>query len=86
MTESDCRSKMISLRLSAAEYEVLKTHYHSYGVRNISELARLALQRMMTESAVPQDDFAATLSDLGKRVRTLESRISFFLEREVGMP
>jgi hypothetical protein len=39
---------MISLRLSEEEYELIKTRDHIYGSRNISELARLALQRVMT--------------------------------------
>ena len=39
---------MITLRLTEEEYEALKTRYRIYGARNISELARLALQRLIT--------------------------------------
>ena len=82
MPDSDRKQKMISLRLSEVEYEVLKTHYRIYGARNISELARLALQRIVTGSAGPQDGYAAKVSELDERVRQLESQVSLLLERE----
>jgi hypothetical protein len=76
---------MISLRLSSEEYEALRTLYPTYGARNVSELARLALQRIMTGSPCPQDDVVSKLSELNERVHTLESRFSFLLEREKAM-
>jgi len=76
---------MISLRLSEVEYEVLKTHYRTYGARNVSELARLALQRMMSGPTASQDAFAAKLSDLDERVHQLESNVSLLLERGRAM-
>ena len=85
MPDSDHRSKMISLRLSEVEYESLKARYRAYGTRNVSELARLALQRIATDSADPQDGFAAKLSELDERIRRLESHVSLLLEREKEM-
>jgi hypothetical protein len=82
MLDPDPRRKMISLRLSKEEYELLKTNYPAYGARNISELARLALQRVMTAPAGPQHDFAAELAELGERVHELESRVSLLMERD----
>ncbi len=82
MPDSDHRRKMISLRLSEVEYEVLKTNYRTHGARNISELARLALQRIVTDSPGSQDGFAAKLSELDDRIRHLESDVSLLLERE----
>jgi hypothetical protein len=82
MSDSDHRSKMISLRLSEVEYEVLKTRYRTYGTRNISELARLALQRIVADSVDPQDDFAARLLDVNRRLHQLESQVALLLERE----
>ncbi len=73
---------MISLRLSEVDYEVLKTRYRAYGARNVSDLARLALQRLMTGVAAPQGDVIARLSELDGRVHALESTISLLLERE----
>jgi hypothetical protein len=85
MSDTDRRKKMISLRLSEAEYEALKAHYRTYGTHNISELARLALQRIMNVSAGPQDGFAGQLADLDERVHQLESHVSLLLEREKEM-
>jgi hypothetical protein len=67
------RRKMISLRLSEVEYELLKKHYRTYGARNVSDLARLALQRIMNGSAASQDSYAAKLAELDNRVHALES-------------
>ena len=82
MTDSARKTKMISLRISEVEYEVLKRHYCTYGARNISDLARLALQRIMTAPADQEDDFACRLSQLDKRVHTLEFHVSRILKRK----
>jgi hypothetical protein len=82
MPDPDRRRKMISLRLSEIEYEVLKTHYRVYGARNVSDLARLALQRIMSGSPGLPDDVAAKLSELDERVHALESRFSQVQARE----
>jgi hypothetical protein len=73
------RRKMISLRLSEVEYDLLKTHYRTYGARNVSDLARLALQRIMNGSAASQDTLAAKLTELDDRVQTLESHIALMV-------
>ena len=73
MPHSDHKTRMISLRLSEAEYDLLKTQYRIYGARNVSDLARLSLQRIMTGLAGPPYDFAAKLAELDGRVRALES-------------
>ena len=75
MPEPDRRTKMISLRLSEVEYDVLKTHYRAYGARNVSDLARLALQRVIAAPAASPDAFAAKLADLDGRVHALESQL-----------
>jgi hypothetical protein len=92
MLDPDRRKKMISLRLSEEEFELLKTRYHTYGARNVSDLARQALQHIlagslgpMTGSPAPQHDFAAELSELDDRVHTLETSVSLLLEREKVM-
>ena len=83
MPDSDRRRKMISLRLSEVEYEVLKAHYRTYGARNVSELARLALQRVMAGSAASQDGFAAKLAELDNRVHALESNVALMARETV---
>ncbi|MBZ5586327.1 MAG: hypothetical protein LAQ30_29900 [Acidobacteriia bacterium] len=73
---------MISLRLSEAEYEVLKAQYRNWGTRNVSEFARLALQRIVTAPPGSPDMLAARLSELDDRLHKLESHVSLLLERE----
>jgi len=67
-----------SVRFSEVEYEALRTYYRAYGVRNISEFARLTLRRIVNESAGPQDSAAAKLEE---RVRRLELQTSVPVER-----
>jgi hypothetical protein len=92
MLDPDRRKKMISLRLSEEEFELLKANYHTHGARNVSDLARQALHHIMTGSPVPttgspvpHDDFAAKLAALDNRVHTLESHVSLLLEAEKVM-
>jgi hypothetical protein len=80
--DPDRRKRMISLRLSEEEFELLKTRYHTYGARNVSELARLALQHILTRPPGPQNDFAGKLAELDDRVRALEASVSLLRERE----
>jgi hypothetical protein len=80
MPDTDRRIRTISLRLSEVEYEGIKKQYQIHGARNVSDLTRLALQRMMAGSF--QGTFAEKLAELDQRVHTLESRISHVPERE----
>lgn len=81
MPDSDRRKKMISLRLSDVEYEDLKAHYRTYGARNISDLARLALQRIMTGPDASHESIAAKLVELDGRVHALESELQMMRSR-----
>ena len=92
MLDPDRRKKMISLRLSEEEFELLKANYHTHGARNVSDLARQALHHIMTGSPVPttgspapQHDFAAELTQLADRVHVLEASVSLLLDREKVM-
>jgi hypothetical protein len=84
MTYSEGKKKMISLRLSEVEYEGLKTQYSAYGARNVSDLARLALQRIMKSSPDPPDAYAERLADLDHRLHDLESQVSQLVERNLA--
>lgn len=81
MSDFERKKKMISLRLSDAEYQSLKSQYRTHGARNISDLARLALQQIMQASAAPKDSFDVKLAILEDRVQALESEISLIMER-----
>jgi hypothetical protein len=82
MSDSERKKKMISLRLSDAEFIVLKSQYQKHGARNVSDLARLALQQIMNASAAPKDHLASKLADLEDRVHALESEVSQMMVRE----
>ena len=75
MPDSDRRIRIISLRLSEVEYEGLKTQYRIHGARNVSDLARLALQQLMTGSATLPCGFAAKVAELDDRVHAIESQL-----------
>ena len=80
------KEKMISFRLSDAEYASLKSHYRTHGARNVSDLARLALKQMMHTTAAPSDHLAVKLADLEDRVHALECEISVIAERDLSKP
>jgi len=78
----DHKTRMICLRLSEVEYEFLKTRHQSYGARTVSDLARLAVQRLMQGSDNPANmqvivsAMAESISNLKSRVVTLENQIN----------
>ena len=79
MSEHIRRSKMISLRLSTEEYEALRTLYPNYGARNISDFARLAIQRVISNSVAADNGLLTIVHDLDHRLGRLEYQISRFL-------
>ena len=74
-SDAEAKTKMISLRISEAEYDFLKTRFRVYGTRSASDFARLALQRMMSGATAVPNEFAAKLMELDHRLTVLESRI-----------
>ena len=71
------RHKMISLRLSEAEYEAFRKLHRSYGARNVSDFARLAMQRIIVGSAEDADQlalkFVLKIQALDDRLQTIEA-------------
>jgi hypothetical protein len=84
MSDIDPKTKMISLRISGAEYAVLKSQYRTHGARNISDLARLALQQIMHGSVMPKDAIAQKLEAMEDRIRALESEVFPLSERDAS--
>jgi hypothetical protein len=81
-SDPERRNKMISLRLSDAEYAMLKSQYRKHGARNISDLARLAIQRLIHTSDTT-DENTLRLADLESRVHTLEIEVTALLDHKV---
>lgn len=70
---ADSRSRMISFRLTAEEYERFRQVSMARGLGNISELIRNALNQLIVESG---DDFSIPVPEMQHRVATLESRLA----------
>jgi plasmid stability protein len=66
---------MISIRLSDEEYKALKSRYGKHGARSVSDLARIALQRML-EASSPEDQILQELAAIAVRVQVLESQVA----------
>jgi hypothetical protein len=73
---------MISLRLSAEEYRALHALYPSYGARNVSDFARLAMQRVIGHSLPAASEPFSKISELDERLAALEEKFAMLLERE----
>ena len=71
------RSKMISLRVSAEEFEALQKLYPTYGARSVSDFARLAMKRVISGSFAGDDALLTRVNDLAQRVSSMEARFGF---------
>jgi hypothetical protein len=67
----ESRSRMISFRLSAEEYERFHDLCFTNGMRNVSEMARAAIHLLLQQPARPPQE------TLESRVADLESRFHF---------
>jgi len=82
VSEQNRKSKMISLRLSAEEYQALQTLYSSYGARNVSDFARLAMRRVIGHPIPSADTSVAKIHELDERLSAVEESIALLLDRE----
>jgi hypothetical protein len=83
MSDSELKKKMISLRLSDAEYATLKAQYRTHGARSISDLARLALDQIMHPTATSPYNLALKIADLKHRLQALEMEVAVILGRDM---
>jgi hypothetical protein len=67
---------MISLRLSAEEYEALRNLYPTYGARSISDFARLAMRRIIGGAFASDDALLIRLRELDERLSSIEARFN----------
>jgi hypothetical protein len=72
----DRRSKMVSFRLSWEEYKALQQACSTAGVRSLSELARAAVQHIITGSLD-----GISLHDQVRELRDQVSQLSLDMER-----
>ena len=74
MNTADRKSKMVSFRLSPEEYRQLSAVCSTQGVRSISALARVSIQRFIdvdSSKSTPNGQ----VEDLRLRIRTLEEKL-----------
>ena len=81
MTLLDRRSKMVSFRLSPREYQRLQTACAQYGVRSVSELARTAMDHIISSTNDPDPANGSLhwhdeVKDLREQVKTLSSELT----------
>ena len=66
---------MVSFRLSEEEYEGLKHICITVGARSLSDIARDAVQRLLTNGAEPKSDGDAQVRLLNQRMDALDQEV-----------
>jgi len=67
---------MISFRLTAEEYERFRDLCYTHGIRSVSEMARTAINMMLTQpSRAPQEALETRVSELESRLHLLSLEI-----------
>jgi hypothetical protein len=73
------KCRMISLRLSPNEYDAMHALFPKFGAKSVSDFARLAMQRTLTNSFA-DGALISKMNELDERLRYIEARISALLE------
>jgi len=67
---------MISFRLTAEEYDRFRELCYSHGIRSVSEMARTAINKMLSQpSRGPQESLETRVSELESRLHLLSLEI-----------
>jgi hypothetical protein len=79
------RTRMISFRLTAEEYDRFRELCSTCGTRSVSELARAAINSMLNEpGGVHRDALEHRVAELEVRVNTLRSELRNLCNRGNG--
>jgi len=70
------KTKMISIRVSEVEYDLVRNRYAAMGGRSVSDFAREALQTVMQKPAKGEDDPATQVRQLADKVNALQGEVS----------
>jgi uncharacterized protein YceH (UPF0502 family) len=68
------RTRLISFRVYEEEYEQLKNHCQCHGIRSISDMARIALDRLANDVSTGAGILEERIEALDGRVIALERR------------
>jgi len=75
MPEKLRQSKMLSLRLSAAEYEIMRTLCEQEGTSNVSEFARIAIRKAISHAVLPENVISSRFRELDARLSAVEDSV-----------
>ena len=76
MSDLTRKSRIVSLRVSPQEYDVLKSLYRSHGARSVSDFARLAMHRVLASSLSRPDGLERKLDELSGRLLLLDGEVA----------
>ena len=76
MSENDRKKKMISIRISETEYEALRKIHRNFGARNVSDFARLSMERVMSTAQNFDLDLAVKIHEIDDRLKAIEARVA----------
>jgi hypothetical protein len=75
----ECRSRMISFRLTTEEYERFRELCFTNGIRSVSEMARAAINLLLQQPArAPQEALEGRVAELEGRLHMLALEIKQF--------
>ncbi len=80
MTEFLRRTKMVSFRLSSAEFQKFENLCALHGARNVSDLTRKAVHRFLS-SAGEGDPLSMEIQDLRDQVRSISLELERLAQR-----
>ena len=77
------KNKMVSFRLSDEEYLRMRAYCEVIGAQNLSELARVAMQRFIEAQAQDDNSIYAQVNELRERIREIGAELDR-ISRQVG--
>jgi len=80
MTEFLRRTKMVSFRLSSAEFQRFQNLCAVHGARNVSDLTRKAVHRFLSATG-EADPLSAEIQDLRDQVRSISLELERLAQR-----
>ena len=78
------KNRMVSFRLSAEEYDRLRHAGSIIGVTNLSELARVAMNRMLDSPKPEQVALEEQFRELRSKIQNLSSELELLSRRVEG--
>ena len=81
MSRFDRKIKIVSFRMSEREYRALRILCTSHGIRNISDLARRAIQERFVDERIADESAADAIRELREKVQELDAECRQLAQR-----